>query len=97
MTVLDGALGDRQTYATTSGGSRLDLILSDLDDLPKTKDFPQENLDRLLAMLDAPVTEYGHRELWRIIRHVCAAVGVDDRELAYQNVAQWRHRNWGNR
>lgn len=97
MTVLDAAIGERQTYTTTSGGSRVDLILADLDALPKTADFPQENLDQLVTMLEAPITEWGHTELLRIIRQVCAAVGVDDRELAYQNVAQWRHRRQGTR
>ena len=95
MGVLDDLLaGETQTYATTSGGSRLDLILADLDALPKSDDFPQENLDRLIAMLEGPVTEWGHKQLLRIVRQTCAALGVDQRDLNATNVAQWRARRW---
>lgn len=96
MGILDDLLDDDQkpTYSTTVGGSRLDMILADLDALPKTDDFPQENLDRLIAMLEGPVTEYGHKWLLVKIHQVCAALGVDTRELTYQNVIQWRAKRW---
>ena len=98
MGVLDDLLaGETQTYSTTAGGSRLDQILADLDALPKTDDFPQDNLDRLIAMLEGPVTQYGHKQLLRWIMQICHALGVDTRELNHQNVVQWRAKRWADR
>lgn len=95
MGVLDELrIGQQRTYSTSAGGSRLDQILADLDALPKTEDFPQENLDRLIAMLEAPVTEWGHKQMLGLIHQVCAALGVNPRELNHQNVVQWRGKRW---
>lgn len=95
MGILDDLIdNEQQTYSTTVGGSRLDQILTDLDALPKTADFPQDNLDQLIAMLEGPVTEWGHKRMLTTIHQVCAALGVDSRELKYQNVVQWRAKRW---
>ena len=95
MALLDDITAGQQTYSCTAGGSRLDLILADLDALPKTGDFPQENYERLIEMLESPVTAWGHKQLTGIVRQLCAALGVDDRELNKHNVTQWRNRRWG--
>lgn len=96
MSILDDAIdGNEQNYSPSAGGSRLDLILGDLDKLPKTDDFPQSDLDRLIEMLESPPTEWGHTSLLRTIRQLCAALEVDDRELTMQNVKQWRSKRRG--
>lgn len=95
MGILDDLAAEHHGYTTTAGGSRLDQILADLDNLPKTKEFPQENYDRLIAMLEGPVTDWGHVQLTGIVRQVCAALGVDDRGLNKDNVGQWRQKRWG--
>jgi len=90
MALLDDLIADHPGYTTTAGGARLTQILADLEALPKTDEFPQENFDLLVAMLESPVTEWGHKQLTGIILQVCAALGVNDRELNHTNVASWR-------
>lgn len=94
MGILDDLTSDHPGYATTAGGGRLDQILADLDALPKTDQFPQENYDRLVAMLESPVTAWGHTQLVGVIRQVCAALGVNDREINHNNVGDWRQKRW---
>ena len=90
MGILDEIAPVRSTHSSTKGSSRLDLILGDLEALPKTKEFPQEDFDRLLAMLLAPVSEWSHAQLVQVLRQVCAALGVDDRDINRGNLGDWR-------
>lgn len=94
MGILDDLTAEHRGYTTTAGGSRVTQILDDLDQIPKTKDFPQADYDRLVEMLEAPVTAWGHKQLTVILRQVCAALDVNDRDVNVSNVGQWRAKRW---
>ena len=81
MGLLDDAIAANETRTPSR---KCDRILSRLTDIQ----FDQ--LDRLLDMLTAPVTEYGHRALAGIIRYICDELSVEHEDVSEKDVHLWR-------
>ena len=87
--VLDEAIAahTQADHVKTVGGSRLDLILGELEQAGF------DRVDDLVGLLVQPTTALGHQSALGIIRTVCEEYDVSLRGLNCQNVTQWRTRN----
>lgn len=88
MGVLDDAIaGAGPTRIVTS--RRLDRLLASFKDAG----MPASDIDRLVGMIHAPVEEWGHTVLVRVLRSCAAELGVngpDAERLNYKDVEDYR-------
>lgn len=79
QSVLDEAIEKVKPDPPTS---KIDRILAELTDC--------DDFDRLIDMLTAPLTEWPHKPMAGIIRHLCDHYGVNHENVTGKNVGDWR-------